>query len=71
MTEVSRIAQLLEQTFEGKPYYGPSVLTWETAKGDKSRKIPTLLAVAKAIGEQATAMGRTQFSTESLWDQSD
>jgi hypothetical protein len=26
MTEVSRITGLLEQTFEGKPYYGPSVL---------------------------------------------
>ncbi len=26
MTEVSRIARLLEQTFEGQPYYGPSVL---------------------------------------------
>ena len=26
MTEVSRITRLLEQTFEGKPYYGPSVL---------------------------------------------
>jgi uncharacterized damage-inducible protein DinB len=24
--EVTRIARLLEQTFEGKPYYGPSVL---------------------------------------------
>lgn len=24
--EIGRIAQLLEQTFEGKPYYGPSVL---------------------------------------------
>src|SRR5262245_14103652 len=26
MTEITRIARLLEQTFEGKPYYGPSVL---------------------------------------------
>jgi hypothetical protein len=26
MTEIARIARLLEQTFEGKPYYGPSVL---------------------------------------------
>lgn len=26
MSEVERIARLLEQTFQGKPYYGPSVL---------------------------------------------
>ena len=26
MSEIERIAHLLEQTFEGKPYYGPSVL---------------------------------------------
>jgi hypothetical protein len=26
MSEIARIARLLEQTFEGKPYYGPSVL---------------------------------------------
>jgi hypothetical protein len=26
MTEIERIARLFEQTFEGKPYYGPSVL---------------------------------------------
>ena len=26
MSEMARIARLLEQTFEGKPYYGPSVL---------------------------------------------
>ncbi len=26
MSEIERIARLLEQTFEGKPYYGPSVL---------------------------------------------
>src|SRR5262245_4257479 len=26
MTEIARIARLLEQTFEGKPYYGPSLL---------------------------------------------
>jgi DinB superfamily len=26
MGEIARIARLLEQTFEGKPYYGPSVL---------------------------------------------
>lgn len=26
VTEIERIARLLEQTFEGKPYYGPSVL---------------------------------------------
>ena len=26
MTEIARIARLLRQTFEGKPYYGPSVL---------------------------------------------
>ena len=26
MSEISRIAHLLEQTFEGEPYYGPSVL---------------------------------------------
>jgi hypothetical protein len=26
VSEVPRIARLLEQTFEGKPYYGPSVL---------------------------------------------
>ena len=26
MSEMARIAHLLEQTFEGKPYYGPSVL---------------------------------------------
>ena len=27
MSEIARIARLLEQTFEGKPYYGPSVLS--------------------------------------------
>ena len=27
MSEIGRIAHLLEQTFEGKPYYGPSVLS--------------------------------------------
>jgi hypothetical protein len=26
MSEIERIARLLEQTFEGKPYYGPSIL---------------------------------------------
>ncbi len=26
MTEIARIARLLKQTFEGTPYYGPSVL---------------------------------------------
>ncbi len=26
MSEIERIGRLLEQTFEGKPYYGPSVL---------------------------------------------
>lgn len=26
MSEIARIARLLEQTFEGEPYYGPSVL---------------------------------------------
>jgi len=26
MTEIERIARLLKQTFEGRPYYGPSVL---------------------------------------------
>jgi uncharacterized damage-inducible protein DinB len=26
MSEIARIARLLDQTFEGKPYYGPSVL---------------------------------------------
>ena len=26
MTEIERIAHLLEQTFQGQPYYGPSVL---------------------------------------------
>ena len=26
MSEIERIAHLLERTFEGKPYYGPSVL---------------------------------------------
>jgi hypothetical protein len=26
MSEIARIARLLEQTFEGNPYYGPSVL---------------------------------------------
>ena len=26
MSEIARIERLLEQTFEGKPYYGPSVL---------------------------------------------
>ena len=26
MTEIERIAHLLEETFEGQPYYGPSVL---------------------------------------------
>jgi hypothetical protein len=26
VSEIRRIARLLEQTFEGKPYYGPSVL---------------------------------------------
>lgn len=26
MSEIARIARLLEQTFEGTPYYGPSVL---------------------------------------------
>ena len=26
MSEIERIARLLEQTFEGKPYYGPSVV---------------------------------------------
>lgn len=26
MSEIARIVRLLEQTFEGKPYYGPSVL---------------------------------------------
>jgi hypothetical protein len=26
MSEIARIAHMLEQTFEGKPYYGPSVL---------------------------------------------
>lgn len=26
MREIGRIARLLEETFEGKPYYGPSVL---------------------------------------------
>jgi hypothetical protein len=26
MSEIARIAQLLEQTFEGTPYYGRSVL---------------------------------------------
>jgi hypothetical protein len=26
MREIERIARLLEETFEGKPYYGPSVL---------------------------------------------
>jgi uncharacterized damage-inducible protein DinB len=26
MTEIARIVDLLESTFEGKPYYGPSVL---------------------------------------------
>lgn len=26
MSEIGRIVRLLEQTFEGKPYYGPSVL---------------------------------------------
>jgi hypothetical protein len=26
MSEIARIAGLLEQTFEGQPYYGPSVL---------------------------------------------
>ena len=26
VSEIARIARLLEQTFEGKPYYGPSVL---------------------------------------------
>lgn len=26
MSEIERIARLLEQTFEGKPYYGPSVI---------------------------------------------
>jgi hypothetical protein len=26
MSEIARIARLLKQTFEGNPYYGPSVL---------------------------------------------
>jgi hypothetical protein len=26
MSEITRIAHLMERTFEGKPYYGPSVL---------------------------------------------
>lgn len=26
MSEIERIARLLRETFEGKPYYGPSVL---------------------------------------------
>lgn len=44
---------------------------WETAKGEKSRMVPVLAAVGKAIKQQAAAKGCTQFSTEPLWNQSD
>jgi len=40
MSEIARIARLLEQTFEGKPYYGPSVL--DTLVG-----IPATVATSK------------------------
>ena len=46
-------------------------VSWESAKGEKARRVPVLPAVAQAIQEQAAAKGRTQFSNEPLWDQSD
>jgi hypothetical protein len=40
MSEITRIARLLEQTFEGKPYYGPSVL-------DTLLYVPAAVAASK------------------------
>src|SRR5436309_16062741 len=56
MSEIARITRLLEQTFEGKPYYGPSVLgalitdtseaAWEKALKDlKTANQALVLAV--------------------------
>jgi hypothetical protein len=41
VSEIARIALLLEQTFEGKPYYGPSVLgTLEQVTADAALRKP-------------------------------
>lgn len=41
MSEIARIVRLLEQTFEGKPYYGPSVLgTLEDVTADVAARRP-------------------------------
>jgi len=41
MSEIARIARLLQQTFEGKPYYGPSVLgTLECVAADTAIERP-------------------------------
>jgi uncharacterized damage-inducible protein DinB len=41
MSEIARIADLLEQTFEGTPYYGPSVLgAFENVTGEVAAQRP-------------------------------
>ncbi len=42
MSEIDRIVHLMEQTFEGNPYYGPSVMdTLEHATADLAIRKPT------------------------------
>lgn len=72
MTETARIADLLEQTFEGKPYHGPSVLASIANIGadDAARKTASAHSIWELVthltGELDYARGILQ-STAGPW----
>ena len=54
MTEIARITDLLEQTFEGKPYYGPSVLaSHEHVGADAAAARPEIVSTGRPADSPA------------------
>ena len=76
MSETERIARLLEQTFEGKAYYGPSVMaTLEDVTVDEATQKPcdsahTILEIVLHLAAELIYASAVIEGTAGHWDDS-